>query len=165
MRATTVFLLLSTLGLACENPAEPVPADLLPKTTVHLDQGLQINGAVLGYSSSEGYLALVELRNPTTTAGDVVYGVCAFSILAYRTPEPQGRPTWSSLEPWGGECGPDIAFVHSVPAGQTLLVQITALPPQAIHDPVSGTRNSLFVVLQVAGESRARQLSLVPIVQ
>lgn len=152
---------LALLTLGCASPTESIPDEFLPMRDFAIPVGVTIDAALLVTGKSGTYLDL-SFGSHATTTQQVEYGNCAASLLAYSGKHAEGSPVWSSRGPDSPGCVPDIAWVRDVPPGGGLRIRLDTLPADAVRDPGTGKDRSVFVVLQVRGETQLRTLRAVP---
>lgn len=147
------FVPLLVAGLACSSPTEPAE----PTRELALPAGISLASGQYGFDpTTREYVIFLGLRNETTVAVDVMYGLCTFVVAGFATPSLSGPRLWSRLLPQQNGCGPDIGLILRVNPQSTGYITVGTVPGNVLN-----LSDYVGLILKIAGETSLRGVSLV----
>lgn len=151
MNRLTWFLLVA--AVACEQPTGTSE----PARELTLPLGISLASGQYGFDPTTGeYVIFLGLRNETTVAVEVGYGLCTFVVAGFATPSLSGPRLWSRLLPQTNGCGPDIGLTLRVNPQSTEYITVGTVPGTVLD-----MSEYVGLIVKIAGESSLRGVSLV----
>ena len=154
------------LALLIVNGISIMDAKLNERTRIHLEEEKQLLGTALLMPLASGqygfdpttrdYVIFLGLRNETTVAVDVRYGLCTIVVAGFATPSLSGPRLWSRLLPQLNGCGPDIGLILRVNPQSTEYITVGTVPGNVLD-----LSDYVGLIVKIAGETSLRGVSLV----